>query len=175
MPDFLPMFFIVCGALALVGTLFWLWQSLREALLGAGTAASSAYWAASSEREKLLSEKQALLLALKDLGAEREAGKLSNEDWDELNARYRARAREVLSKLDAQLAPHRAEAKRLLAAALSGVPVTEVAAKGETVSSAAPAAGLPAHRKCGACATDNDADAVFCKKCGGRVAPAEAS
>src|SRR5882672_4000522 len=120
MQDFLPVFFIVLGALALVVTLFWLWQSLRDAVVlgddAAGLAMAGA--GASSERAKLLDEKQSLLLALTDLGAERDAGKLSDEDFAELNARCRVRAKEVLQALDAQLAPHRAEARRLIARAL---------------------------------------------------------
>jgi hypothetical protein len=158
------MFFIVLGACALVVTLLWLWQSLREAvvqspqLMAAAGEGSSAH--VSSERAKLLAEKQSLLLALKDLSGERDAGKLSEEDFSELNNRYRARAREVLKELDGQLAPYREQARKLIEGALAN-------------AGTAPAAAASS-RACPSCSVVNDTDAVFCKKCGTRLSEASA-
>lgn len=146
--------FIALASAALVLTLVWLWQSLRHAFvhtLGAPPVESIV----SPERAALLAEKRTLLVALKDLEAERESGKLSQEDFSELNAQYRQRARAVLQQLDGMLAPHRADAKRLLAGA-------------ETAAPAVPAPAPAAHG-CTGCGATNDPDAVFCKKCGTRL------
>src|SRR4051812_18736372 len=106
MPDLLPTLFIVLGASALVLTLYWLWQSLRQAFAHVDDTVSVAFATGSQARTSLLAEKAALLVALKDLEAERESGKLSETDFNELNLRYRSRARDVLKALDSQLAPH---------------------------------------------------------------------
>ncbi len=186
MIDLLPMFFIVLGALALIVTLFWLWQSLREAVVDAGPLLAGASNGAggrasqvSSERADLLAEKKALLLALKDLQAERDAGKLSEEDFDEFNTRYRARAREVLQALDAQVGPYREQARKLIAS-VSQTPAEQVvhipaeqpaALRGAAARTpAAAAVSATEEHACKSCGVKNDGDAVFCKKCGARIA-----
>lgn len=162
MPNLLPIVFIVLASTALVMTLLWLWQSLRHAFvhtLGAPPASD----VVSPERAALLAEKRTLLLALKDLEAERDSGKLSNEDYRDLNEQYRKRARDVLRQLDGLIGPHRSRAQQLLAAA-SGTQTT--------VQPAAPApaaAAVPAVQSCSGCGLANDMDAVFCKKCGTRL------
>lgn len=153
MPNLLPTLFIALASTALVLTLVWLWQSLRHAFVHT-LAAPPAERIVSTERSALLQEKQALLVALKDLEAERDSGKLSQDDFRELNAQYRQRARTVLQQLDALLAPHRADAKRLLSGAMIEAPAAPVA---------------PAADGCKACGAANDVDAVFCKKCGARL------
>jgi hypothetical protein len=151
------MFFIALAALALLLTMLWLWQSLRLAFVHVMTDEPPTA-AVSVERSALLAEKKALLLALKDLEAERDSGKLSQEDFVELNDQYRTRARTALRSLDAMLAPYRGDAKALLARA------AEDGVKASASEPAQPAAGT-----CTACATANDPDAVFCKKCGTRL------
>ena len=176
MANLLPPVFIALAALALVLTLFWLWQSLRLALVHSLGAAPAPV--VSAERATLLAEKQALLLALKDLENERESGKLSNADFDELNAQYRTRAREVLRALDAQLAPHRVDAKALLsgvgsrssqAKPTSSAQPTAVAAPAFTSTSTPATTSADGDTACKACGSKNDQDAVFCKKCGTRM------
>jgi hypothetical protein len=160
MPNLIPTVFIALAASALALTLLWLWQSLRLAFVHTlATQAASAI--VSPERAALLAEKQSLLLALRDLEAERDSGKLSGADFAQLNGQYRTRARDVLRELDALLAPHRADAKALLAAA-----------GGKTSAGSTPAGALdvqPAPDTCRGCGMTNDADAVFCKKCGARL------
>jgi ribosomal protein L40E len=162
----LPMFFIALAALALILTLLWLWQSLRLAFVHV-VSDEPAQSQASRERSALLAEKRAALLALKDLEGERDAGKLSQEDFVELNDQYRTRARVALQHLDALLAPHRAEAHALIAKAS-----TAPAADGGGTSSAADGGGAARSVEtegCLECGTSNDPDAVFCKKCGTRL------
>lgn len=110
----LPVLFVVLAGAFLVAVVYWVWQSARllltdAAAVGGGPASSSPI------RDNLLEEKAALLRALRDLEMDREAGKLSQADFERLNQRYRARAREVLRLLDAQLGPHREHARQLLA------------------------------------------------------------
>ena len=160
MPNVLPTVFIVLASLALVLTLLWLWQSLRHAFvhtLGAPPASD----VVSPERAALLQEKQTLLMALKDLESERDAGKLSSEEFGDLNEQYRVRAREVLRELDAMLAPHRQRARALLSGAAVDAPAAD--------SKPQPVAAQPAANSCGSCGATNDVDAVFCKKCGTRL------
>lgn len=187
MPNLLPTLFIVLGAFALVLTLYWLWQSLRGAFVHVDGLAGTVVTPGSKERASLVAEKNGLLVALKDLEAERDNGKLSEGDFKELNARYRARAREVLRALDAQLKPHRAEARALLSGAGAAAAAAESApAEARSVgagsaavavsagaSPSAPTAAAGSDR-CVACGASNDSDAVFCKKCGMRLT-AEAS
>jgi ribosomal protein L40E len=160
MPNVLPILFIVLVALSLVFTLLWLWQSLRQAFIHtlSGPTASDVV---SPERATLLAEKQSLLMALKDLDAERESGKLSNDDYRELNDQYRKRARDVLRQLDGMLSPHRDGARALIAAAAATGPSASAAPV--VMPSVTAAAG------CKSCGADNDHDAVFCKKCGTRL------
>ncbi|HET8938199.1 MAG TPA: zinc ribbon domain-containing protein [Polyangiales bacterium] len=163
MPNLLPIVFIVLAATALALTLLWLWQSLRHAFvhtLGAPKASD----VVSPERAALLAEKRTLLLALKDLEAERDSGKLSGDDYQELNEQYRKRAREVLRELDGLIGPHRGLAKQLLAAA-----ATKPAAAEPAPPPVAAAAAAAAAASCASCGMNNDTDAVFCKKCGTRL------
>lgn len=167
MPNLLPIVFIVLASTALVLTLLWLWQSLRHAFvhtLGAAPASD----VVSPERAALLAEKRTLLLALKDLEAERDAGKLSNEDYLDLNEQYRKRAREVLRQLDGLIGPHRGRAQQLLAAASSGA-VEPVPIPASSPATPPPSAAASAVQACASCGLANDMDAVFCKKCGTRL------
>jgi hypothetical protein len=167
MQNLLPTLFIVLGACALILTLFWLWLSLRHTLAHVEDAQVAAIDPRASPRAALLAEKQSLLVALKDLESERDTGKLSEADFAELNARYRARARLVLKQLDQQIAPHRDAAKAMLQAA-GEAPQAEAPATSAPASSAS-AASVPATQVCESCSTSNDADAAFCKKCGARL------
>jgi len=168
MPNLLPIVFIVLASTALVLTLLWLWQSLRHAFvhtLGAPPLSD----VVSPERAALLAEKRTLLLALKDLEAERDSGKLSNEDFQDLNDQYRKRARDVLRQLDGLLGPHRTRAQQLLGAAAGGPVVAEPAPSAPVAPVAPPVAAAAAVQSCTGCGLANDMDAVFCKKCGTRL------
>jgi hypothetical protein len=62
-----------------------------------------------------------VLRALKDLEYERTVGKISDEDFLELSARYRSEAKALLQTLDRELAPARARAEAELAERLEQV------------------------------------------------------
>ena len=125
--------------------------SIDEALgLGAPTAAEE--------------EKRAILRALKDLEFERSVGKISEQDYLEFSTRYRAEAKRLISAVDESLGPVQALAEELVSARLARAGL-EPDVQGPESS---PPASAPDARSCPSCKTDNDLDAVFCKRCGAR-------
>ena len=59
-------------------------------------------------------QKRAVLRALKDLDYERSVGKISEQDYRELSARYREEAKRLIERVDERLAPARERAEQLL-------------------------------------------------------------
>jgi hypothetical protein len=163
MGSVLPIFFVVAAGLCVSLVLFALWQSLRFILVS-GAAPASADGPHNAARAALLHEKQELLTAIRDVRSEHELGKVSDADSEQLEQRYRARAREVLRELDEQLEPHRGKARALIEQALASSRGGAVAAP-----SAAAVASSASRDACAKCATANEPDAVFCKKCGTRL------
>jgi len=106
-------------------------------------------------------QKRAVLQALKDLEYERSVGKIGERDYEELLQRYRTEAKRLLRAVDEDLAPARARASAYLAEQLG---------RPEKKPAAAEPAKRPERRTCASCQTDNDVDAVFCKKCGAKMA-----
>jgi hypothetical protein len=64
-------------------------------------------------------QKRAVLRALKDLEYERSVGKISDEDYRELSARYREEAKRLIERVDESLTPARERAEKLLAERLA--------------------------------------------------------
>lgn len=191
MSQVLPPLFIAVSALALVLALFAFWQSLR--VLWQSDGPSAAVPPSAAARLALIDEKAALLKALKELAFERDLGKLSEQDYEALNARYRARAKQVLRDLDEQLGEYRGRAESLVASALNAPPPvvkTDASAAAEPepgdggsadesgkvkkkikggaakVKTAAELEAVGGRIECGSCHTGNEPDASFCKKCG---------
>jgi hypothetical protein len=106
------------------------------------------------EREKLLT-----MRALKDLEFDRSMGRMSPADFDEMAARLRARAMSLMKQLDDDGSGYRSLIERELR--------ERVAAPAPAVAAAA-APETAADGVC-ACGTANDADAMFCKRCGSRL------
>lgn len=114
---------LALAAGALLGAIAGLWGSLRVL---AGDAPLTLHEAIDLGAPTEMQErKQKILLALKDLQRERALGKLTEEDYKELSARYRAEAKQLLREMDEDLAPARAKAEALLAARLTGAPEPE--------------------------------------------------
>ena len=114
MAEFLPWLFVALAVVGMVGGMVSLWASLSLALSSEATAGTSASLT-SEARLALLTEKEALLQELRDIAFERDAGKLSDEDFRELNDKIRAQARHVLHELDASAEEFRNEAEALIA------------------------------------------------------------
>jgi hypothetical protein len=163
MASVLPIFFVIAAGLCLSLVLLALWQSLRQLLIGSPTAQVAAA-PRDAKREGLLREKQELLTAIRDVRFEHELGKVSDADFERLEQRYRARARDVLRELDEQIAPYRDEARALLQRAIGGPRALEPD-KGKS----APAPVASGAVACAQCGAGNDSDALFCKKCGARL------
>lgn len=191
MAQALPLILAALAGLALVLVLSTLWQSMRVVLLGSSAEELSAratqagigdaQKSRTAAREALLREKNTLLQAIRDVRFEHDLGKISDADLERLDARYRLRARSVLAELDAQIAPYRDKARALLGVTEAGasVPVADKAPAAEPAPRAEPVekteSKSTATAQCAGCSTVNDADAVFCKKCGARVASEAAS
>jgi hypothetical protein len=118
MADYLPWLFVVGAALAVVAALMSLWISLSLALSDELVSGAHAQLTTDARRG-LLTEKENLLQEIRDIAFEHDAGKLSDADYEELNAKLRAQARHVLHELDVGAGPFRDEAEALIAARLS--------------------------------------------------------
>lgn len=104
---------LVLAAGALVSVIAIFWASIRT-LVGEtplSGADAYAYGAPRAEEE----QKRAVLRALKDLEFERGVGKISEEDYKILYAKYRAEAKRLLRVLDEESQPERARVEALVA------------------------------------------------------------
>jgi hypothetical protein len=127
-----------------------------------------------------------VLRALKDLEYERSVGKISEEDYHEYSARYRAEAKRLIQSLDENLAEGRRQVEAELSRRLSkkstkAKPSEAVEAETngesapENADRAAPDESPAMTRDCPACQVKNEFDARFCKGCGKSMAEAEES
>lgn len=114
----------------------------RTAMVGERTRAAL-------EREKMLT-----LRAIKELEFDRAMRKLSDEDFQEMSTRLRARASRLMRQLDAG-AGYRERIEKDLVKRL-----------GDHVE---PAGHATSPAVCAGCATVNDPDARFCKSCGAKL------
>jgi hypothetical protein len=149
---------LVLAGGVLLGVIAILWASVRTLAGDAPITLDEAMaLGAPSAAEE---QKRAVLQALKDLEYERSMGKIAEADYEDLLRRYRAEAKRLLRAVDEDLAPLRARAAAYLTEQLGP-------------QKAAPAA-MPIHdRACPSCKTDNDPDALFCKKCGAKLVAKE--
>jgi hypothetical protein len=129
---------------------------------GAPSAAAPRVGRRSRELER---EKQLVLKAIKEIELDFQMRKVAERDYREMVERYRARAMRLISEIEAG-DDYRALIERELALRLKLDPLKAAAA-----ATAAPvvAASTESRPTCPACQTPNDADARFCKKCGGRL------
>jgi hypothetical protein len=116
-------------------------------------------------------EKALTLRALKELEFDRSMDKVSQADFDEMAGRLRARALALMKQLDEDATGYRSIIERELTTRLAARIVEQPAAAPVPSAAAAPAATAPAAGVC-ACGTTNDPDAVFCKRCGTKLAEA---
>jgi hypothetical protein len=132
-----------------------------------GEAAATSGEALSERARSVLTREKGLVLrALKDLEFDRSMGKVSQADFDEMAKRLRARAVSLMKQLDEDATGYKTVIERELAARLAARSAGAAVQAGPVVE-AAPVEALPAG-VC-ACGTANDADAVFCKRCGTKL------
>jgi hypothetical protein len=217
---------LVLAAGVLVTVIAMFWASLRTLLGETPLSGADAYAIGAPPRAEE-EQKRAVIRALKDLEFERSVGKISEEDYRVLVAKYRAEAKRLLQALDQDAAPGRERAEVLVQKRLKQLGLldldaeetdeddeaskaNEAAAEDDDVAEAPEAKAAPepvkpvkpvkeeaaeapraakkkkkakkpakaasdevAQSACDACGTENDEDALFCKKCGARLAAPE--
>jgi len=182
----LPWFLVFVAAGALLSGVYLFWESLRAAL-GATEPLEVRATAEADTRRRLLERKEALLANLRDLKFDYDGGKISQADFDVLDAKLRAQAKAVLRLLDEDAEPFRERAEELIRERLVAagqdpyrgapadapapleereVPAADTATKADD---AAETARADERIACPICETPNEPDAIFCKKCGARV------
>jgi hypothetical protein len=177
---------LVLAGTAMLGTIGFLWASLRTLSGDAPLAEDFAALAAMRRAIDPLDEKKKTVLrALKDLEHERAIGKIDEDDYLEISANYREQAKELMREMDAELGPQRERAERIAQAHLRkrgfSVPVTDQPQTESSEPAAADAEAEPPPSSepqspdekpvigrvmCAECETSNEVDAAFCKKCG---------
>jgi hypothetical protein len=129
----------------------------------------------SRARAALEREKALVLRSLKELEFDQAMGKLSPRDFDDMSSRLRARALLLIKQLDEGGSGYRGIIERELQARMAGKGAAAIADPAPEATDPVDAADdeLPpaeaAPGTCPACATVNDADAAFCKRCGTRL------
>jgi ribosomal protein L40E len=169
---------LVLAAGALVGVIGLLWASLRT--LGGDAPLAEGLATAAAMREKVSNvaeRKQRVLRALKDLELEHSVGKIDDDDYAEISARYRAQAKEILREMDVEIDPLRPKAEAIARAhlekrglAASRKSGSKAAAPAEARDGATEPGIVPARVNCAHCGASNEVDAAFCKKCRTRLA-----
>jgi hypothetical protein len=124
---------VIAGG-ALAGVIALLWASVQS-LTGESplTLEEALTLGAPSAEEE---QKRAILRALKDLEFERGVGKISEEDYAELSARYRAEAKRLMQILDEGAGPERERAEKALAERLARAEAEAKAAEAKAKASA---------------------------------------
>jgi double zinc ribbon protein len=119
-------------------------------------------------------EKASLLQVLRDLEVERDLGKVSAHDFENLDRQFRDRAIDVMKRIDRDLAGYRRKAEELIAERMAARERVEAAeaARGATAS---PAPAPVSTGSCPSCQTPIDTETIFCRKCGRRVSCASCS
>ncbi len=181
MTQAMPWVFAGLATLALGAAVVAFWQSVR-AVLGLADVEDARGEGTSAREAELFARKRALLEGLRELDFDHEAGKLSDEDHREERERLRVVTKDVMRAIDAAIGPHRPAAlalveaaeKAALAEAGGAVPAVPAAPEPEPPPASEeqpPAQQVFADRRsCPNCATENEVDATFCKRCATRLA-----
>jgi hypothetical protein len=147
----------------LLGIIAILWASVRTLAGDAPITVEEAL--AISAPTAVEEQKRAVLSALKDLEYERSVGKITEADYQDLSQRYRTEAKRLLRSLDDEMKPMRDRAEAYVMKELGGEPRRKQADSDDT-EEARPVSSQARSPSCPSCQTPNDADALFCKKCG---------
>lgn len=172
---------LVFAAAALLLVIWLLWSSVQALTGESELTFEEAFSLGTRSAEE--EQKRAVLRALKDLEYERSVGKISDDDYNEYAARYRAEAKRLIQGLEENLAEGRKQveaelSRRLSKKASSAQPESEASAESaseeaESAPPSVPAEAARATRDCPSCQVKNELDARFCKACGKSMAPAE--
>lgn len=97
---------LMLGWLAVLSAAYFMWRTADNADLDD----QEDWWKPSGRVDELVREKRSLLRAIKETELDRDTGKLSQADADELIARYRVQAIEVIKAIEAASASDATEA-----------------------------------------------------------------
>jgi hypothetical protein len=122
---------LVGGALALVIAAFW--TSVRMLIGEARLSGADAYAIGTQHTEE--EQKRAVLRALKDLEFERSVGKISEDDYRQLVARYRWEAKRLLQVIDEKSKAQRQRAEAVVEAHLAAAGLHNPAASAASAES----------------------------------------
>jgi rRNA maturation endonuclease Nob1 len=185
---------LAIGGLTLVLASFALWRVL-DPLTDEEEVRGPAEKRAPHRIRELEREKLAVLKAIKEIELDYQMRKIAEPDYREMVERYRSRALRIMGEL-AMGDDYRALIEHELKGRLAVIRATASSAATTTMqpagpppepasdapgSDAAPGAADPAPTEkivshfCGACRSANDADARFCKRCGGALLATVAS
>ncbi len=117
-------------------------------------------------------QKQAALRALRDLEYERSLGNILDDDFRELERRYREEAKRAMRAVDEERKDMRARAEALAAEVVGGAAGRRDERADEEAKAKAPErepTPTDARVTCEACRTKNEPDAKFCKQCGAKM------
>lgn len=95
-----PTVFVCLGHLALIATIYNLWRTGAAAVESSEDDDDSTWAKPAGARGELEREKRTLLKAIKEAEFDRDMGKLSQRDADDMIRGYRARAIEVIKEID---------------------------------------------------------------------------
>ncbi len=159
-PEHLILISLTIGAAGAAG--FGLYQMLAP-LVGGRAARTQPVREILSDRMRtdLEREKALTLRSIKELEFDRAMGKLSDQDFEEMSGRLRARALGIMKQLDAGSSAYRALIEKELAARMGTKPR-------QSLGDGGPPSREATSRLC-ACGTANDSDARFCKTCGAKL------
>jgi hypothetical protein len=119
-------------------------------------------------RQDLEREKALTLRSIKELEFDRAMGKLSDEDFEEMSGRLRARALGIMKQLDAGSSAYRAMIEKELAARVGKPSKPDLPASAKATAGGQVGRATSQPDVC-ACGTKNDPDAKFCKNCGAKL------
>jgi hypothetical protein len=164
-----PLVMIALGGMTLALAGAALWRVIDPLTRDADPAAAAPR--RSGRAREIEREKQLVLKAIKEVELDYQMRKIAERDYRDMVERYRARALRLISELEAG-DDYRSLIERELAIRLK-LPTTAARASGDDKAPAAEpqtasVSSVPSFR-CGACSTQNDDDAQFCKKCGAKL------
>jgi hypothetical protein len=167
-----PLVMMGLGGLTLVLSGIALWRML-DPLSRAEQAIQTATPRSSGRLKELEREKQLVLKAIKEVEVDYQMRKIAEPDYKDMVERYRARALRLIGELEAgdnfrPLIERELRDRLALAETAASAPAAQAGQADQSdladLADQADLAGL-----CKSCGTQNDDDAQFCKKCGGKL------
>ena len=165
-----PLVMMGLGGLTLVLSGIALWRMLDPLSRADQGGIQTATPRSSGRLRELEREKQLVLKAIKEVEVDYQMRKIAEPDYKDMVERYRARALRLIGELEAgdNFRPliERELRDRLALAETAASATAAQAGQADLAGQAGQAdlAGL-----CKSCGTQNDDDAQFCKKCGGKL------